>query len=94
MKKTIPLKEALLIHSPGLSAEVAAQKLKRLGKNEILEDNSNSYWELIIDTLKDPMIWFLLLVGGNFSFYWRIPRWCSDLAINSAALIYGCHFTL
>lgn len=68
MKKTIPLKEALLIHSPGLSAEVAAQKLKRLGKNEILEDNSNSYWELIIDTLKDPMIWFLLLVGGIFLF--------------------------
>lgn len=50
----------------GLSeAEVAAQ-ISRYGKNEIVEVTGNPWIELALDTLKDPMIWFLLGIGTVF----------------------------
>jgi Ca2+-transporting ATPase len=50
----------------GLSAaEVASQSLL-YGKNEIVEVTGNPWLELALDTLKDPMIWFLLGIGTVF----------------------------
>ncbi len=50
----------------GLSeAEVAAQSVL-YGKNEIVEVTGNPWVELVLDTLKDPMIWFLLGIGTVF----------------------------
>lgn len=60
------LKEPVVVKNSGLTSEDSSILLNRYGKNEIIEDNSNTYWELILDTLKDPMIWFLLLVGSIF----------------------------
>ncbi|MFZ3229109.1 MAG: cation-transporting P-type ATPase [Pseudobdellovibrio sp.] len=61
------------LKSDGLSdAEVISQR-KLYGKNEIVEVTGNPWLELILDTLKDPMIWFLSGIGivfllvGNFS---------------------------
>ncbi|MBK9324322.1 MAG: cation-transporting P-type ATPase [Bdellovibrionaceae bacterium] len=52
----------------GLSeAEVASQR-SRHGKNEIVEVTNNPWIELALDTLKDPMIWFLLGIGTVFIF--------------------------
>lgn len=68
MKKTIVLKEPLKLASTGLSHQEAENKIARFGKNEILESSSNTYLDLILETLKDPMIWFLLVIGGIFLF--------------------------
>lgn len=46
-------------------AEVALQH-SRYGKNEIVEVTGNPWIELARDTLKDPMIWFLLGIGTVF----------------------------
>lgn len=50
----------------GLSqAEVASQRTQ-YGKNEIVEVTGNPWMALALDTLKDPMIWFLLGIGTIF----------------------------
>ncbi len=46
-------------------AEVASQRVTH-GNNEIVEVAGNPWWELAKDTFKDPMIWFLLLIGSLF----------------------------
>jgi len=52
----------------GLSdAEVVAQNA-RYGSNEIVEATKNPLFDLVKDTLKDPMIWFLLGIGATFLF--------------------------
>lgn len=66
MKKTIVLKEPLVVKKTGLTSNESAHLLSKFGRNEIIENNSNTYWELIVDTFKDPMIWFLILVGTIF----------------------------
>jgi len=39
-------------------AQVAAQR-QRYGANDILEVAANPWWELLRETARDPMIWFL-----------------------------------
>ena len=57
---------ALNSRQDGLSeGEVAAQR-SVYGKNEIAEVIGNPWIELAIDTLKDPMIWFLVGIGTVF----------------------------
>lgn len=58
--------KGLVTREEGLSeAEVAHQRLLH-GSNEIVEITGNPWAELVRDTLKDPMIWFLLGVGLVF----------------------------
>lgn len=70
MKKKISL-EALggLKGAPtGLStAEVTSQR-SRFGPNSIIERSGNPWLELFMDTVKDPMIWFLVGIGTAFFF--------------------------
>lgn len=66
MKKTIVLKEPLVVKKTGLTSNESVHLLSKFGRNEIIENNSNTYLELMVDTLKDPMIWFLILVGTIF----------------------------
>jgi Ca2+-transporting ATPase len=50
----------------GLSgAEVSAQRA-RFGSNDLLERAGNPWSELLGETLKDPMIWFLIAIGVVF----------------------------
>jgi len=47
----------------GLSRQEAAQRKQRYGSNEIVEVAVNPWFELARNTLKDPMIWFLIGTG-------------------------------
>lgn len=50
----------------GLSAAEVVSQRARYGINEIIEVAGNPWIELALDTLKDPMIWFLLGIGTVF----------------------------
>lgn len=50
----------------GLSEAEVARQASRYGKNEMIEVSGNPWIELALDTLKDPMIWFLLGIGTVF----------------------------
>jgi Ca2+-transporting ATPase len=53
-------------HDGGLNhAEVEAQRT-RYGANDIVEVAGHPLLELLIDTIKDPMIWFLVGIGTVF----------------------------
>lgn len=53
-------------HDGGLtSSEVAVQR-SRYGSNDIVEVAGHPLLELFIDTIKDPMIWFLVGIGTIF----------------------------
>ena len=53
-------------HKGGLnSAEIEAQRA-RYGTNDIVEVTGNPFLELFMDTIKDPMIWFLVGIGTIF----------------------------
>ncbi|MGE4131034.1 MAG: cation-translocating P-type ATPase [Bdellovibrionales bacterium] len=53
-------------HEGGLrETQVSAQR-GRFGPNDIVETAGNPLLELVIDTLKDPMIWFLVGIGCIF----------------------------
>ncbi|MBX3040937.1 MAG: HAD-IC family P-type ATPase [Bdellovibrionaceae bacterium] len=70
MKKKISLENLnkLSDGSAGLSgAEVASQR-SRFGPNAIVERTGNPWLELLLDTIKDPMIWFLVGIGTAFFF--------------------------
>ncbi|HYE37305.1 HAD-IC family P-type ATPase [Methylocaldum sp.] len=47
----------------GLSARDVADRRKRYGRNDILEITGSPWLESARDTLKDPMIWFLVGTG-------------------------------
>lgn len=51
----------------GLNAAEAAARRVRYGANEILEVAGNPWSELARETLKDPMIWFLIGTGGVYT---------------------------
>jgi Ca2+-transporting ATPase len=46
-------------------AQVSSQR-ERFGWNDIVEVVGNPAWELLRDTLRDPMIWFLVGIGAVF----------------------------
>ncbi|MCE3009177.1 MAG: cation-transporting P-type ATPase [Proteobacteria bacterium] len=51
----------------GLGPQEIEDQRKIYGLNEILEDSKNKTLEVLKDTLKDPMIWFLLGIGVVFT---------------------------
>ncbi|MCU0735398.1 MAG: HAD-IC family P-type ATPase, partial [Methylotetracoccus sp.] len=69
MRRDIPVSR--LRHIPwggqGLSSQEAALRKQRFGPNAILEVAVNRWFELARDTLKDPMIWFLIGTGGIYA---------------------------
>ncbi|MEN9724250.1 MAG: Cation transporting ATPase [Pseudomonadota bacterium] len=50
----------------GLTAEEARAQRLKFGANEILEAPVHPFWGLVSQTLGDPMIWFLLVIGSVF----------------------------
>lgn len=65
MRRDIPAPRlgALRTGNRGLTTREAADQRKRYGRNEILEVAANPWIQLTRDTLKDPMIWFLVGTG-------------------------------
>nr|BFD68052.1 cation-translocating P-type ATPase [Bdellovibrio sp. HAGR004] len=50
----------------GLTLADVAEQRERFGPNNIVEVSGSPWIDLLTDTLKDPMIWFLLAVGSAF----------------------------
>lgn len=50
----------------GLSDEEVTLQISRYGPNAIVEAIGNPWLDLVKDTLKDPMIWFLIGIGAVF----------------------------
>lgn len=68
MKKRISFDtlKNLDLTSEGLSEDEVLNQRVLFGFNEIAEVSGNFWLELIFDTIKDPMIWFLLAIGSVF----------------------------
>jgi Ca2+-transporting ATPase len=51
----------------GLSSEEVEARRARFGRNEILADRGAGLADLLRDTIRDPMVWFLILTALLFS---------------------------
>lgn len=52
----------------GLTTAEVAERTARYGRNEILETVGGGWWPLLRETIKDPMLWFLLGTSALFAF--------------------------
>jgi len=50
----------------GLNLDEVEKQRRRFGLNEIVEVAGNPWLDLALETLKDPMIWFLVGIGSVF----------------------------
>lgn len=53
-------------HEGGLSESQVLSQRSRFGPNDIIETSGNPLFELLTETVKDPMIWFLIGIGCVF----------------------------
>ena len=69
MNRQLPLERlaGLTGAGQGLSAEEAASRQARYGANLIIETPPHGWRTLLFDTLKDPMLWFLLAASSLFA---------------------------
>ena len=51
----------------GLTQEQVLNQRAQFGSNNIIEFSGNAFVEIFLDTIKDPMIWFLIGVGIVFA---------------------------
>lgn len=68
MKKKVSVENLRgLIGGPsGLNVSEVNSQRSRFGPNAIIERTGNPWLELVGDTIKDPMIWFLIGIGAAF----------------------------
>jgi Ca2+-transporting ATPase len=59
--------EGLPLADRGLSSEEAAARAARYGPNDIVETPPGRWRELVADTARDPMLWFLVGAGALFA---------------------------
>lgn len=59
--------EGLLAVDDGLSPDAAAARLLRFGTNDIIETPPSRWFDLLVDTASDPMLWFLIAVSALFA---------------------------
>lgn len=70
MRRSVPIArlEGVLNTERGLTGAEAGERLRRYGRNNILETRRLSWLVLVKDTAGDPMLWFLLATGVLFLF--------------------------
>ncbi len=70
MRRPIPLDrlEGLLAGERGLSRAEADARRAAHGPNDIAETPPSALWDLLRDTARDPMIWFLFGTSGLYAF--------------------------
>jgi Ca2+-transporting ATPase len=62
-------KIAALEHAEdGLSTRAVEERRARYGYNDIIETRPRGWLDVLRDTVKDPMLWFLALTSGLFAF--------------------------
>ena len=64
-RRTVPLTrlQGLLDADRGLTSAEVRDRLARYGPNDIIELAGTPWWDLVRDTARDPMIWFLLVTS-------------------------------
>ncbi len=50
----------------GLSSVEVERRRSRYGRNDIVETHRRSWWHLLRETARDPMLWFLAGTGGAY----------------------------
>ena len=85
MLRTIPHDrlEGLEVPNQGLTAKQVQARSELYGRNLILETVSGGWWLLLRETLKDPMLWFLL---GTSTLFGLVGEW-TEATILLIALI-------
>jgi Ca2+-transporting ATPase len=85
MRRTIPIErlEGVPVLDQGLTTAQVQARAARYGRNLILETVGGGWWLLARETLKDPMLWFLLGTSMLFGF---VGEW-TEAAILLVALI-------
>jgi Ca2+-transporting ATPase len=73
----------LLTGETGLSAAQATSQLDVYGRNEIVEVAGNPWWDLVRDTARDPMIWFLV---GTSALYGVLGELTESLTLLAAVV--------
>ncbi|SFJ00497.1 cation-transporting P-type ATPase [Nitrosomonas sp. Nm34] len=70
MLRTVPIGrfDDILNSKRGLTQKEVDARLKQYGRNNIVEVPTSSRWALLLDTAKDPMLWFLLGMATLFIF--------------------------
>ncbi len=83
MRRRLPIDrvEGLLATDRGLSAAEVTARRQRFGANEILERVRSPWRELVRDTARDPMVWFL---AGTGLIYALIGEMAEALALSLA----------
>ena len=66
MLRAVPLERVQGLDR-GLGSDEAAGRAARYGRNLILETAEPAWRQLLRETLKDPMLWFLLGTSGLFA---------------------------
>jgi P-type Ca2+ transporter type 2C len=68
VRRGLPLErlDGLALAGRGLASEEARARRARYGSNDIVEAARRPWWDLLRDTARDPMIWFL---GGTGALY-------------------------
>lgn len=56
------------LQTTGLSSEEVLSQRSRYGKNQIIDTSTNLWWDVLKDSLKDPMVLFLFVLGVIFIF--------------------------
>jgi len=59
--------EGLLAHAQGLGSDEARARLSRFGRNEVREAPPHPWRELLRETARDPMPWFLAGTGALYA---------------------------
>jgi Ca2+-transporting ATPase len=70
IRRPLPLARIgdLLLAERGLTSSEAADRRQRFGSNDIIEVAGSPRWQLVRETARDPMIWFLLGTGALYAF--------------------------
>jgi Ca2+-transporting ATPase len=70
MHRTVPIArlDDILNSERSLTQEEVDARLNQYGRNDIVEVPTSSRWALLLDTAKDPMLWFLLGIATLFIF--------------------------
>jgi Ca2+-transporting ATPase len=85
MRRALPIERVrgLVPAAHGLSTGEVAARRQRFGPNDIIEVAGNPWWELLRDTAKDPMIWFLI---GTSALYGMMGDGTEALTVVAATI--------
>lgn len=66
MNQNLPIAADQLTSSVGLSAADAAQRLAEFGPNRVSSGRDETFWDELLESLREPLVLLLLAVGGLY----------------------------